>query len=193
MRNLELTKEKISTLSSIPNDDIVTTHTTSTKRSTDGQPKIPEKDINNHITLPDFDISTTKIGFGTSPHRVITIVYEVKYHADHSALLQVLLTRASILDNTLPSDSTTHFIPYGLINVSDSNTVQHQIIQNHQTIYNTTIIPIHNIDEDTMYSSLQEKLDNFQSVTNIKIYIYIIYVRKMARNYYKETKRTGET
>ena len=58
--NLELTKEEISTLSTIPNDDMVTTNTTSKKRSTDGQPKVPVEDINNQITFPVFDLSTKK-------------------------------------------------------------------------------------------------------------------------------------
>ena len=58
--NLELTKEEISVLSTITKNDMVTTNTTSKKRSTDGQPKVPEEDINNQITFPAFDISTTK-------------------------------------------------------------------------------------------------------------------------------------
>ena len=59
--NLELTKEEISALSAIPNDDMVITNTTSKKRSTDGQPKVPEEDINNQITFPSFDLSTKKL------------------------------------------------------------------------------------------------------------------------------------
>ena len=169
LMNLELTKEEISTLSTIPKDDTVTSNTTSKKRSTDGQPKVPEEDINNQIIFQAFDLWTKKVGFGNSPHRVTTIAYEVKCHPDHSALLKVLITRASVLDKTSPSDSTIHFIPYGLINVSDSNTVKHQIIQQHQFIHNTTIIPIHSIDEYTMYSGLKEKLENLSSITNIEI------------------------
>ena len=171
---------------------MVTTNITSKKRSNDGQSKVPEEDINNQITFPDFDLSTKKVGFGNSPHHVTTIAYEVKCHPDHSALLRVLLTRTSVLDKTPPSDSTIHFIPYGIINVSDSNTVKHQIIQQNQFIHNTTIIPIHNIDENTMYSGLKDKLENLPSVTNIER-TYLSYVRKMARNYHKETKRIGET
>ena len=147
---------------------MVTTNTASKKRSTNGQPKVPEEDINNHITFPAFDLSTTKVGFGNSPHRVTTIAYERKYHPDHSTLLKVLLTRASVLDKTPPSDSTVHFIPYELINVSDSNIVKHQLIQHNQFIHNTIIIPIHNIDEATMYSGLKEQLINLTSVTNIE-------------------------
>ena len=170
--NLEPTKEEISALSKIPNDDMVITNTTSKKRSTDGQPKVPEEDINNQIIFPAFDLSTKKVGFGNYPHRVTTITYEVKCHPDHSALLKVLLTRGSVLDKNPPSDSTIHFIPYGLINVSDSNTVKHQIIQKNQFIHHTTIIPIHNIDEDTMYSGLKDKIENLPSVTNIeKVYL----------------------
>ena len=116
LMNVELTKEEISALSKIPNNDMVTTNTTSKKHSTDGQPKVPEEDINNQITFPDFDLSTKKVGFGNSPHHVTTIAYEVKCHPDHSALLRVLLTRASVLDKTSPSESTINFIPYGLIN-----------------------------------------------------------------------------
>ena len=170
--NFELTKEEISTLSKITKYDMVTTNTTSKKRSTDGQPKVPVEDINNQIAFPAFDLPTKKIDFGNSPHRVTTIVYEIKCHPDHSALLKVLLIRASVLDKNPPSDSTIHFIPYGLINVSDSNTVKYQIIQQNQFIHNNTIILIHNIDEDTMYSRLKEKLENIPSVTNIEqIYI----------------------
>ena len=58
LMNLELTKEEISALSTIPSDDMVTTNTISKKRSIDGQPKIPEEDINNYITFPAFDLST---------------------------------------------------------------------------------------------------------------------------------------
>ena len=164
--NLELTKEEISALTTIPNDDMVTTNATSEKRSTDGQPKAPEEDINNQITFQAFDLST--LGFGNSPHRVTTIAYEVKYQPNRSALLKVLLVQASVLDNTPPFDSIIHFTPYGLINGTDSNTVKHQIIQRNQFIHNTSIIPIHNIDEDTMYSDLKDNLENLPSVTNIE-------------------------
>ena len=126
--NLELTKEEISTLTTILEDDTVTLKTTSKKYSTDGQPKVLEKDINNQIIFPAFDLSTKKVGFGNSSHRVKTIAYEVKCHPDHIALLNVFLTRVSILYKTPSSDSTIHFIPYGLINISDSNTIKHQII-----------------------------------------------------------------
>ena len=88
LMNLELPKEEISTLTTIPEDDTVSSNTTSKKHSTDGQPKVPEEDINNQIIFPVFDLSTTKVGFGNSPHHVTTIAYEVKCHPDHSALLK---------------------------------------------------------------------------------------------------------
>ena len=165
--NLELTAEEISTLSIIPKNDMVTSNTTSKKRSTEGQPNVPEEDINNQIIFLAFDLSTKIVGFVNSPHRVTTIAYEVKCQPNHSALLKVLLTRASVLDKNPPLDSTIHFILYGIINVSDSNTVTHQIIQQNQFIHNTTIIPIHTIDENTTYSGLKEKLENLSSITNI--------------------------
>ena len=81
---------------------MVTTNTHSEKRSTDGQPKVPEEDINNQITFPAFDLSTTKVGFGNSPHRVTTIAYEIKYHPDHSALLKkTLISILPYLDNVV--------------------------------------------------------------------------------------------
>ena len=168
LMNLELTIEEIFTLSIIPEDAMVTSNTVSKKRCTDGQPKVPEEDINNQIIFLAFDLSTKKVGFGNSPDRVTTIAYEIKCHPNHSALLKVLLTRASILDK---NPQTIHFILYGLINVSDSNTVKHQIIQQNQFIHNTTIMPIHNIDEDTMYSGFKENLENIPSVTNIEKHI----------------------
>ena len=128
-----------------------------------------QKKISTTKSLFQISIYQQKnFGFGNSPHHVTTIAYEVKYHPDKSALLKELLVRASVLDNTPPFDSIIHFIPYGLINVSDSNTVKHQIIQRNQFIHNTSIIPIHNVDVDTMYSDLKDKLENLPSVTNIK-------------------------
>ena len=120
------------------------------------------------MNFPAFDLSTKKVGFGNSSHRVTTIVYDIKYHPDHSALLKLLLIRVSVLDKTPPLDSTIYFIPYGIINVLDSNTVKHQIIQQNQFIHNTTIIPIHNIEEDIMYSGLKAKIKNLPSITNIE-------------------------
>ena len=67
-----------------------------------------------------------------------------------------------------------------------SNNLQNQFI------HNTTIIPIHNIDEDTMYSGLKKTRTSslcHKHRTNISL----IYVSKMARTYYKETNITGET
>ena len=121
----------------------------------------------NTSPFPDFDLPTKKVDFGNSARRVTAIVYEIKYHPDHSTLLTVLLRGESVLDKTPPSDSTIHFIPYGLINVSDANTVKHQLIQKHQFIHNTTIIPIHSIDDYTMYYALK-KLEHFLSDTNIE-------------------------
>ena len=156
MTNLELTKEEMSVLSTIPKDDMVTRNTSSKKRSTDGQPKLPEEDINNQITFPAFRYINKTFDFDNSPHRVTTIAHEVKCHPDYSALLKVLLTCSSVLDRIPLSASTIHFIPYWLINVSDSNTAKHQIIEQNQFNHITTIIPIHNIDENTMYSGLKK-------------------------------------
>ena len=61
LMNLELNIEKITTLSTIPKDDMITTHASSKKRSTDDQPKVPEEDINKHVTFPAFDLSTKKL------------------------------------------------------------------------------------------------------------------------------------
>ena len=150
---------------------MVTLNTTSKKRSTDGQPKIPEEEVNNQIIIYSFRSINKKVDFGNSPHRVTIIACEIKCRPNHSALLKVLLTRVFVLVKTPPSDSTIHFILYGLINVSDSNTVKHQIIQQNQFIHNITIIPIHNIDEETIYSGLKEKLEILLSVTNIEKHI----------------------
>ena len=41
--NLELSEEEISTLTTIPEDDMVSSNTTSKKRNTDGQPRYQKK------------------------------------------------------------------------------------------------------------------------------------------------------
>ena len=67
LMNLERNKEEISALSTISKDDIITTNISSKKRSTDGEPKVPEEDNNKHITFPAFNLSTKMLTSAIHP------------------------------------------------------------------------------------------------------------------------------
>ena len=102
------------------------TNTQTNKRKPDGH----LKDITcsqQRIVIPDFDLSTKRIGFGNGSNRVTTIAYEIKCHPTHSTLLKSLLIKSSVLDPLQPSNSNIHFIPHGLIQSTDATTVKTQI------------------------------------------------------------------
>ena len=65
--NLALNKEEIFALSTTPKDNMITINKSSKKRSTDGKPKVPEEDINKHITFAAFDLSTKKFDSEIQP------------------------------------------------------------------------------------------------------------------------------
>ena len=108
---VELSPKDIITLQNT--NDETALHNHNNKRKPDGQPKESEQD--KSITIPVFDLSTKRIGFGNGTNRVTTVVYEVKCHPAHSTILKSLLIKASALDPLPPSDTNIYFIPHGLI------------------------------------------------------------------------------
>ena len=164
------------------------------KRNQDDQNKSPEEDKNDMIIIPAFDISTKKVGFGNSTGQVTTIVYEIKYNPDHSSLLKILmcrsssigqvttidfeikchpdhasllkipLCRSSVPDDTLPSNDDIRFIPYGLTQETDENTVKQKIIKHNNYINRITIISIFNINPDVMLNGLGQTIVDIPSV-----------------------------
>ena len=102
--------------------------TSNNKRLPDGNRKDPTTNEKT-IVSPAFYLSTKRVGFGNENARVTTVAYEIRCHPDHATLLKSTLIQASVLDPVSPSDNHIHFIPYGLLQTTDANTVKNQITQ----------------------------------------------------------------
>ena len=96
--------------------------------------------------------------FGNRNARVTTVAYEIRCHPAHATLLKSILIQASVLDHIAPSDNHIHFIPYGLLQTTDANTVKNQIIQQDCFLVYTGIVPILNITPEIMQSGLKDCL-----------------------------------
>lgn len=77
---------------------------------------------NQCIVFLVFDLFTKIIGLGNGSNRVTTIAYEIIYHLVYSTLLKSLVIKSLVLDHIPPSDSSVHFISYGLTQSRDTIT-----------------------------------------------------------------------
>ena len=62
------------------------------------------------------------------------------------------------LSSPPPSDNHIHFIPYGLLQPTDANTVKNQTTQQNRFLAQTGIVPIFNITPETMQSGLKDSV-----------------------------------
>ena len=137
------------------------------KRLPDGNRKnstTPDKTI----VFPAFDLSTKRVRFGNGNTRVTTVAYGIRCYPAHATLLKSILIQASTFDPIAPSDNHIHFIPYGLLQTTDTNTVKNQIIQQNRFLANTGIVPILNITPETMQSGLKDRLLAITSVISLE-------------------------
>ena len=70
-----------------------------------------------------------------------------------------------MLDPIYPSESYVNFIPYGLIQTTDSTIVKNQITQQNRFLTQNGIAPILNIAKEKTTSGLEERLLALPSVT----------------------------
>ena len=118
-----------------------------------------------YYCFPDFDLSTKCAGFENSNAQVTTIGYEIRCHPYHANLLKTILIQVSVLDPIAPSERNFHFIPYGLIQTTDSTIVKNQITQQNRFLTQNGIAPILNIAKEKTTSGLEEQLLALPSVT----------------------------
>ena len=57
-----------------------------------------------------------------------------------------------------PSDNHIHFIPYGLLQPTEANTVKNQTTHQNRFLAQTGIVPIFNITPETMQSGLKDSV-----------------------------------
>ena len=134
---------------------------------TEGKKRKAPTDIHSEefepIQLSAFDLSTKKIGFGNGKIRVTTTAFEVKCHPDDAVILKRLFCRLSASDDKVPSNNHIHFVAYGLPQYYCS-----QIIKQNTFLHNIAVIPIVNIESDTIYNGLYQKLLSQPSITGIE-------------------------
>ena len=165
LMNVKLNDDDISALQEC--NSIISEDASNNKRLPDGNRKEPTKP-DKTIVFPAFDLSTKRVGFGNGNSRVTTVAYEIRCHPAHATLLKSILIQASVLDPIAPSDNHIHFIPYGLLQTTDANTVKNQIIQQNRFLANTGIVPILNISPAIMQSGLKDRLLALTSVIGLE-------------------------
>ena len=108
------------------------------------------------------------MGLSNGTTRVTTVTYEIRCHPAHATLLKSIFIQASVLDPVPLSDNHIHFIPYGLLKITDTTSVTNQITQQNRFLAQTGIVPILNITLDTMNSGLKERLLTITSVIGLE-------------------------
>ena len=183
---VNLNEEEISALQAcIP---IISDSASNNKRLPDGNRKDPSTPDTTLVFLA-FDLSIKRAGFGNGNARVTTVAYEIHCHPAHATLLKSILIQASVLDPVPPSDNHIHFIPYDLLQTTDTNTVKHQTTQQNRFLAQTGNVPILNITPETMQSGLKDRLLAITSVISLEPTYLTKKIRQMVSHSQKIKKR----
>ena len=157
LMNVILFPEDIIALQETTEEDAINTH--NNKRKPDRQLKETDKNKKS-IIFPAFDLSTKRIGFGNETNRFIRVAYKIIYHSAHSTILKSLLIKSSVLEPLTPSDTNTYFIPHGLIQSTDATIVKDQLTHQYHFLAQTGIVPIFNINADSMNAGTNNIIQN---------------------------------
>ena len=157
LMNVDLSHEDIIALQKTTEGDA--THNHKNKRKPDRQLKETDKNKKS-ISFPAFDLSTKRIGFGNETNRFIRVAYKIIYHSAHSTILKSLLIKSSVLEPLTPSDTNTYFIPHGLIQSTDATIVKDQLTHQYHFLAQTGIVPIFNINADSMNAGTNNIIQN---------------------------------
>ena len=114
-----------------------------TEKETKTLTKIDEKDSNNAVIIPSFDIHSKNIGNGNKEERITTNTYEFYCYTDNSEISKTLLARCS--DD---SNNAFHFIPSKLPQLTTIATYRHQITLQYDYIASMAIIPIRRVTKN---------------------------------------------
>ena len=93
-----------------------------TEEETKALTKIDEKDSNNTVIIPAFDIHSKNVGNKNGAGRIVTNAYEFRCHLDNSNIFKALLKRCSKDIN-----NAFNFIPFGLPQLTTIATYRHYI------------------------------------------------------------------
>ena len=136
-------------------EDETTNHNNNTKKrsNSDNVTSITDFDIYDYspLVLPAFNIFSSIVSYVNEKLHVKITSFEVNYHPDHAKILNTLLTR-SPLNTDQNNYDNIQFVQYGVIQVTGEQVYKQQIVKKNTFLHNLTIISVHNIDSDTMYS-----------------------------------------
>ena len=94
----------------------------------------------NELPIPAFDIHHKTISNGNRSNRISTISFDIRCNPKESSILKILLVRYSDDHN-----NNFVFIPYGLLQMMNSETYRRQIIFQNNFIASIAIIPIYGV------------------------------------------------
>ena len=93
-----------------------------TEEETKALTKTREKESNEAVVIPAFDIHSKNVGNENGAVRITTNAYEFRYYPDNSNIFKVLLARLSHDIN-----NAFHFMPFGLPQLTTIATYMHHI------------------------------------------------------------------
>ena len=110
------------------------------EEETKGLTKVGEKDSNDAVIIPVFDIYSKNTGKGKGAGSITTNSYEIQCHSYNSNIFKALLARFSNDVN-----NAFNFNPFGLPQLTTIATYRHQIKVQNNCLASMAIIPINGV------------------------------------------------
>ena len=142
---------------SIEDDETTKQHNNNNKQrsKSDNTKATKDFDLDDYsaLELPGFDLSNSTVSYGNRKFRVKMIVFKVKCHPEHAHILTNLLIQSS---HKLDQEdyNELQFVPYGLAQVAGEQVYKQQFVNQNAFLQNLVIIPVNNINSDTIYSEI---------------------------------------
>ena len=134
-----------------------------TEEETKELSKIKEKESNDAIIILVVDIHSKNIWIGIQVGRIITNVYEFRYHSDNSNIFKELMAR--YYDDV---NNAFHFILFELFQLTTIVTYRHQIKFKKNYLASMAIIPIHGVTKCVMEEEVNEKLLKVAAISRLE-------------------------
>ena len=117
----------------------------------------------NEIVIPALDIHHKTVGNGNGADRISTTAFDIRCNPKDSSLLKTLMARCS----EDPNNEFT-FIPYGLLQMTNTETYRRQIIFQNNFIASMAIIPIYGVTKLAMNDKVYDKLRQVAGISGIE-------------------------
>ena len=139
------------------NDEEMTAMKNTSKESTDD----PQRQ--NEILIPANDIHHKTVGNSNGANRISTTVFDIRCNPKDSSLLKTSMARCSEDTN-----NEFTFIPYGLLQMTNTETYRRNIIFQNNFIVSMAIIPICGVTKIAMPDKVQETFRQVAGISGIE-------------------------